>query len=65
LATLLSSHGSVDKRPLVKAWKAAAKRIEPPSSWPLVGVPTGESAGFDVLDVDVEASVGSTLNPCR
>jgi hypothetical protein len=45
---------NADKRPLVKAWKTAAKRIEPPSSWPLVGVPTGEMAGFDVLDVDVE-----------
>ena len=45
---------NADKRPLVKAWKTAAKRIEPPSSWPLVGVPTGELAGFDVLDVDVE-----------
>ena len=30
---------NADKRPLVKAWKTAAKRIEPPSSWPLMGVP--------------------------
>jgi hypothetical protein len=45
---------SADKRPLVKAWKTAAKRIEPPNSWPLVGVPTGEFADFDVLDIDVE-----------
>ena len=37
---------NADKRPLVKAWKTAAKRIEPPSSWPLVGVPTGEFDGL-------------------
>src|SRR5262252_2372479 len=43
-----------DKRPLVKAWKTAAKPIEPPSHWPLVGVPTGARSGFDVLDVDAE-----------
>jgi len=38
----------------VKAWQIASKRVEPSGHWPLVGVPTGELSGFDVLDVDTE-----------
>ena len=26
---------NAEKHPLVKAWKTAAKRIEPPDHWPL------------------------------
>jgi hypothetical protein len=41
----------LDKKPLVKAWPTAAKPIEPPDHWPLVGVPTGRL--FSVLDIDI------------
>jgi hypothetical protein len=43
---------ALDKRPLIKAWRENARRIEPPDHWPLVAVPTG--IAFDVIDVDAE-----------
>ena len=43
-----------DKRPLVSAWQRNARRQDH-SRWPLVGVPTGEVNGFDVLDIDLAA----------
>jgi Bifunctional DNA primase/polymerase, N-terminal len=43
-----------DKRPLTRRGFYDAQRIEPPWSWPLVGVPTGAVSGFDVLDIDPE-----------
>lgn len=40
------------KEPLIHAWHINARRMEPLLSWPLVGVPTGDVHGFDILDVD-------------
>src|SRR6516162_4654713 len=43
-----------DKRPLVKAWPSAARHIEPPNHWLLVGMPTGSVSGISVLDIDAD-----------
>jgi hypothetical protein len=42
----------LDKSPLIKAWNKNGRRIEPPPSWPLVGVLTGIT--FSVLDIDLD-----------
>src|SRR5262245_55869873 len=44
----------LNKRPATTHGFKDAKVVEPPKGWGLVGVPTGEMTGFDVLDVDVE-----------
>src|SRR5262245_33650087 len=44
----------LNKRPACEHGVKDARAIEPPTQWGLVGVPTGELAGFDVLDVDAE-----------
>jgi hypothetical protein len=54
LAQLLRFPCDHDKRPLITAWQRNARRTDH-SRWPLVGVPTGEVNGFDVLDIDLEA----------
>jgi Bifunctional DNA primase/polymerase, N-terminal len=54
---------SLDKRPLTAGGFRAAKRIEPPSFWPLVGVPTGAASGFDVLDIDPDGLGWLTEHP--
>jgi Bifunctional DNA primase/polymerase, N-terminal len=41
-----------DKSPLAKRGFYDARFKVDPGHWPLVGVPTGEASGFDVLDVD-------------
>jgi Bifunctional DNA primase/polymerase, N-terminal len=58
------------KEPLIHAWHINARRMEPLLSWPLVGVPTGDIHGFDVLDVDPRglewlASIEDSLPPTR
>jgi excisionase family DNA binding protein len=58
------------KEPLIHAWHINARRIEPLLSWPLVGVPTGDVHGFDVLDVDPRglewlAAIEDSLPPTR
>jgi hypothetical protein len=54
LASLLRFPCSRDKHPLVPAWQKNASHRDH-SRWPLVGVPTGEVNGFDVLDIDLVA----------
>jgi hypothetical protein len=54
LASLLRFPCTRDKHPLVTAWQKNAGRRDH-SRWPLVGVPTGEVNGFDVLDIDLVA----------
>src|SRR5262245_24638341 len=54
---------SLDKRPLIANGFRAAKRIEPPEFWPLVGVPTGAVSGFDVLDIDPDGLSWLSANP--
>ena len=44
----------LDKTPLVRWANGSARADVDDSSFPLVGVLTGEASGFDVLDVDVE-----------
>jgi hypothetical protein len=53
LANLLRFPCNDAKRPLMSGWQRNAGRFDH-SRWPLVGVPTGEANGFDVVDVDVE-----------
>lgn len=54
---------NLDKEPLTKHGFKSAQRIEPPQRWPLVGVPTGEATGFDVLDIDEEGLDWLKANP--
>jgi len=54
LAQLLRFPCDQSKRPLITAWQRNAARKDH-SHWPLVGVPTGEANGFDVLDIDLAA----------
>jgi hypothetical protein len=54
LAQLLRFPCDQTKRPLIAAWQKNASRTDH-SHWPLVGVPTGEVNGFDVLDIDLAA----------
>jgi hypothetical protein len=53
LAQLLRFPCDQSKRPMIAAWQRNAGRDDC-SDWPLVGVPTGEANGFDVLDIDFE-----------
>jgi hypothetical protein len=55
LAQLLRFPCDQSKRPLTSAWQRNAARDDY-SDWPLVGVPTGEANGFDVLDIDLAGS---------
>src|SRR6516164_7873395 len=55
LASLLRFPCDQSKRPLIGAWQRNAARDDY-SDWPLVGVPTGEANGFDVLDIDLAGS---------
>jgi hypothetical protein len=55
LASLLRFPCDQSKRPLIAAWQRNAGRDDC-SDWPLVGVPTGEANGFDVLDIDLAGS---------
>ena len=54
-----------DKRPLVKAWPSAARHIEPPNHWLLVGMPTGSVSGIWCLISMQMASLGSMRSICR
>jgi Bifunctional DNA primase/polymerase, N-terminal len=56
---------SLDKRPLIANGFKAAKRIEPPGYWPLVGVPTGSASGIDVVDVDPDGMDWLAENPLQ
>jgi hypothetical protein len=47
-----SADPKLNKRPVTKHSFKDATRVEPPTAWGLVGVPTGEVTGFDVLDID-------------
>jgi hypothetical protein len=51
LADLLRFPCALPKRPLTSQGFKSACRM-PWAGWPLVGVPTGEPNGFDVLDID-------------
>ena len=53
LASLLRFPCDTSKHPMIAAWQRNAGRDDC-SDWPLVGVPTGEANGFDVLDIDLE-----------
>ena len=53
LAQLLRFPCDQSKRPLIGAWQHSAGHDDY-SGWPLVGVPTGEANGFDVLDIDLD-----------
>ena len=55
LAQLLRFPCDQSKRPLTSAWQRNAARDDY-SDWPLVGVPTGEANGFDVLDIDLDGT---------
>ena len=57
-----------DKRPLLRDWQLLATTDEPQlrawwSEWPaaMVGVPTGETSGIFVLDVDVDRDTGERV----
>jgi Bifunctional DNA primase/polymerase, N-terminal len=56
---------SLDKRPLSAGGFKAAKQIEPQGFWPLVGVPTGATSGFDVLDIDPDGLTWLAEYPLR
>ena len=43
---------SVDKRPLTERGFQDATLAPDAGDWPLIGVPTGPTSGFDVLDID-------------
>jgi hypothetical protein len=51
------------KKPMVKAWHKAAKRIEPPEDWIRVGVLTGQPNRFDVLDLELSGLRWLNANP--
>jgi hypothetical protein len=53
LGSLLRFPCKANKAPLMRGWQRRASR-DSVDGWPLVGVPTGEANGFDVLDIDVE-----------
>ena len=42
----------LNKRPANAHSFKGATHVDPPRAWGLVGVPTGEATGFDVLDID-------------
>jgi hypothetical protein len=50
------------KRPLVKAWPEAARRVEPAEHWPRVGTPMGSINDIDAVDVDPQGLNWYRLN---